>query len=65
MFTYFKIVLFFKSLTNTVIGQGLDLVTPPKVTEDSLFDFSNYTQDVYDEFIEINGDPNKYNEQKQ
>jgi geranylgeranyl pyrophosphate synthase len=37
---------------NTVIGQGLDLVTPPKKTsETEPFDFANYTQEQYDSIV--------------
>jgi farnesyl diphosphate synthase len=37
---------------NTVIGQGLDLVTPPnKTTENDQFDFQNYTQEQYDSIV--------------
>ena len=33
---------------NTVIGQGLDLITPPKTeNETDIFDFHNYTQEQY------------------
>ena len=38
-----------KSLTNTVIGQGLDLITPPKVTDK--FDFKNYTEEQYKSIV--------------
>jgi farnesyl diphosphate synthase len=38
---------------NTVIGQGLDLVTPPprRACLDQEFDFSNYTQEQYDAIV--------------
>lgn len=42
----------FKSFTNTVIGQALDLITPPKVRkEGDLFDFTNYDQEHYDAIV--------------
>ena len=40
-----------KSFTNTVVGQGLDLVTPPKLKDAELFDFTNYDQEHYDEIV--------------
>ena len=43
--------LFNESFTNTVIGQGLDLITPFKVKDSCLFDFTNYDQDHYDQIV--------------
>lgn len=38
---------YFKALTNTVIGQGLDLLTPPKREDNMPFNFENYTEEQY------------------
>jgi farnesyl diphosphate synthase len=43
--------LFNESFTNTVIGQGLDLITPYKIKDSELFDFTNYDQDHYDQIV--------------
>jgi len=43
--------LFNKTLLNTVVGQGLDLITPPKVEPGAPFDFNNYTQQTYDSIV--------------
>jgi len=47
------LIVFFsiKHLINTVIGQGLDLETPPKLEKDDLFDFTSYTQEQYDSIV--------------
>jgi farnesyl diphosphate synthase len=34
-----------------VIGQGLDLITPPKVKINEPFDFSNYTPEQYESIV--------------
>lgn len=39
--------MFTKALTNTVVGQGLDLITPAKALKDGKFDFTNYHEDQY------------------
>lgn len=36
---------------NTVIGQGLDLLTPPKVVKNEPFDFKNYNEDQYNSIV--------------
>jgi farnesyl diphosphate synthase len=38
---------------NTVIGQGLDLVTPPprRTSADQEIDFANYTHEQYDAIV--------------
>ncbi len=38
-------------MINTVIGQGLDLETPPSLENDGLFDFTSYTQEQYDSIV--------------
>jgi len=43
--------LFNESFTNTVIGQGLDLITPFKIKDSGLFDFTNYDQEHYDQIV--------------
>lgn len=38
--------------TKTILGQGLDLITPPpKLEDDEICDFSNYTQQQYDSIV--------------
>lgn len=39
--------VFTEALTNTVVGQGLDLITPAKALKDGKFDFTNYHEDQY------------------
>lgn len=39
--------LFNETFTNTVIGQGLDLITPPEVVDGVPFNFENYTEERY------------------
>lgn len=44
--------VFTMALTNTVIGQGLDLITPPKErTDQDKFDFTNYTEETYYQIV--------------
>lgn len=39
--------VFTMALTNTVVGQGLDLITPPQARRGDKFDFKNYNEDQY------------------
>ncbi|CAF0855251.1 unnamed protein product [Brachionus calyciflorus] len=39
--------IFNETFTNTVVGQGIDLITPPKRNAGELFNFENYKEEQY------------------